>query len=95
MVDIDADPLKPAEGHSFSRFLFPRHTPTHVFSHAFSLSSSYLRANKLHTLSFRMLSDLLKLSARASFSHALSDLLIMQATFQLASVLWKFLLNFL
>ena len=54
VVYIDADLPKPAERHSFSRFLFPRHTPTHVFSHALILSSSYLHANSLHTLSLSM-----------------------------------------
>lgn len=39
---------KPAADHSFSRFLFPRHPPTHVFLHAFILSSACLCA-KLHS----------------------------------------------
>ena len=67
-VDIDAGPPKPAEGHCFSRFLFPRRS---MLSRALALSSS-------HALSFsRAPSDLPKLSARAIFSRALSYHLIL------------------
>ena len=37
VAHIDADLPTPAERHSFSRFLFPRHTPTRVFWRAFIL----------------------------------------------------------
>ena len=42
---------KPAEGCSFSRFLFPRHTRTHVFSHASILPISHLCASYLQLVS--------------------------------------------
>ena len=66
MVDIDVDPPKPAEGHSFSRFLFPGHTPKHIFSHAFFICAA--RKLSAYAVFSHELSNLLKLSAGANFA---------------------------